>query len=348
MIGIKRISFFLLLGLSSLMIARAQSGRSQLKLGIGLDGISYVGDLTDPDQAIHRIYPGANLSIQLEGPKRLKVQLNAGFGKFAEQYDVVKPSTDPNIRVNTFVETSFWYSDLRLKYRFPMTYRFHPFLTAGAGVLSFTPRDDSGRSLEGATFSREADEVYSTIIPQIPVGAGVQARINRSVSFSLEYLFRYTPTDYLDNIGRLGTRDGNDFLHGFQLSMYFTLSPPEENLPADPYGGFSNAETHADTATSEVSVDTLRSDPVVNQAQEEPTQQDQPKLNEIGWEELEAQAMAEGRFVYHRVKKGDTLEKLAERYKVSAENLRTINFLSSDQLIKGQRLRIPDTGAVKP
>jgi LysM repeat protein len=283
----------------------------------------------------------------LEGPKRLKVQLNAGFGKFAEQYDVVKPSTDPNIRVNTFVETSFWYSDLRLKYRFPLSYRFHPFLTAGAGVLSFTPRDESGRSLEGATFSREADEVYSTIIPQIPVGAGVQARLNQSVSFSLEYLFRYTPTDYLDNIGRLGTRDGNDFLHGFQLSMYFTLSPPEENLPADPYGGFSETETLADTATGEVSVDTLPSDPVVNQLPEEPTQE-QSNLNEIGRQELEAQAIAERRFVYHRVKKGDTLEKLADRYKVSMENLRTINFLSSDQLIKGQRLRIPDTGAVQP
>lgn len=227
----------------------AQSQR-QVKVGFGLDGISYVGDLSDPNQKIHRIYPGANLSIQLEGPKRLKLQLNGGFGKFSEQYDDVRPSNTPGVKVNTFVETSFFYGDLRLKYRFPISKHFHPFLTAGAGVLSFTPRDQEGRFLNDALFTREPDEDYSTIVPQIPFGGGVQARINPAVSISLEYLFRFTPTDYLDNIGRLGTREGDDFLHGMQLSMYITLStpPPPPNKQGPYYNAGANPAKPSDSS----------------------------------------------------------------------------------------------------
>ncbi|MEL7531216.1 MAG: outer membrane beta-barrel protein, partial [Bacteroidota bacterium] len=252
----------------------------QVKVGFGLDGISYIGDLSDPNQAIHRIYPGANLSIQLEGPKRLKIQLNGGFGKFSEQYDGVKPSSSPGVTVNTFVETSFYYGDLRLKYRFPISQRFHPFLTAGAGVLSFTPRDQEGRFLNDANFTREPDENYSTIVPQIPVGAGIQARINPAVSLSLEYLFRYTPTDYLDNIGRLGTRPGHDFLHGLQLSMYITLSTPP---PPTQQGPYYNAQV-SDTTVSPV--DTMEDKvAVMEEAVEEMLVEQEPTRDSAQMEE---------------------------------------------------------------
>ncbi|MEL6649858.1 MAG: outer membrane beta-barrel protein, partial [Bacteroidota bacterium] len=262
----------------------------QVKVGFGLDGISYIGDLSDPNQKIHRIYPGANLSIQLEGPKRLKLQLNGGFGKFSEQYDDVRPSNTPGVRVNTFVETSFFYGDLRLKYRFPISQHFHPFLTAGAGVLSFTPRDQEGRFLNDALFTREPDEDYSTIVPQIPFGAGVQARINPAVSISLEYLFRFTPTDYLDNIGRLGTREGDDFLHGLQLSMYITLStpPPPPNKQGPYYNAGATEAKPTDSSavdSSQVAMENAVAEMLAEEAQTRDSAEEQG--SEQGQEEIE-------------------------------------------------------------
>lgn len=340
----------------------------QVKVGFGLDGISYIGDLSDPDQVIHRIYPGANLSIQLEGPKRLKIQLNGGFGKFSEQYDGVKPNASPGVIVNTFVETSFYYGDIRLKYRFPISKHFHPFLTAGAGVLSFTPRDQEGRFLNDALFTREPDENYSTIVPQIPVGAGIQARINPAVSISLEYLFRYTPTDYLDNIGRLGTRPGHDYLHGLQLSMYITLSTPPPSTQPGPYYNAENdqPDTKESTDSADVQVAAMEQavdemlvedEPTRNASQSETESSAQPNAQnkspeslstdstteeeEIDWAAKEADAIAAERFIYYKIKKKDDLNSIAQQYHVSVDGLMQVNYLTSQTIFKGQVIRIP-------
>ncbi|MFK7922329.1 MAG: LysM peptidoglycan-binding domain-containing protein [Bacteroidia bacterium] len=355
-----------LLFIPSLLVGQSER---QVKIGFGLDAISYIGDLSDPDQAIHRIYPGANLSIQLEGPKRLKIQLNGGFGKFSEQYDGVKPSTSPGVIVNTFVETSFYYGDLRLKYRFPISQHFHPFLTAGAGVLAFTPRDQEGRFLNDALFTREPDENYSTIVPQIPVGAGIQARINPAVSVSLEYLFRYTPTDYLDNIGRLGTRPGHDFLHGLQLSMYITLStPPPPPTQQGPYYNAQNDQPDGKELTDSAEVQVAAMEQAVDDmlVGEEPTRdssqsetessaqpnalnESQAALNtdnpsveeEIDWAAKEAEAIAAEKFIYYKIKKKDDLNSIAQQYHVSVDGLMQVNYLTSQTIFKGQVIRIP-------
>lgn len=313
----------------------SQSEGRRLKLGLGLHGIAYRGDLSDPAEPLPRIYPGGNLSIQIEGPSRLKGQLNAGFGKFAEQYDVFLPASQANIEPNRFVETSFFYGDLRLKYRFPLSKRFHPFLTAGAGVLAFSPHNEAGRNLQGLPNTREPDESYSTVIPQIPLGIGTQAIINGSVSMSLEYLFRITPSDYLDNVGRLGTHRGNDYLQGLQLTLYITLNPPPPIPPAE-----APEPTLPPVATD---LPPAPTSPVDTLSETEPT----VPVQEIGWEELEEQAIEEGRFVYYKVKKGESLADIALRYKVRTTTLIELNYLSSSSVIKGQPLKIPDTGAVQ-
>ena len=46
-------------------------------------------------------------------------------------------------------------------------------------------------------------------------------------------------------------------------------------------------------------------------------------------------------FIIYRVKRGDTLIKIAKRFKVSLKDLRRINNLKSDKLYVGQKLKIP-------
>ena len=317
-------------GMPLCCLAQYSQGK-QLKIGFGMHAISYRGDLSDPNIPIQRYYPGANMSIQLEGPKRLKLQLNTGFGKFAEQYDDVIPSTNPEVRPNTFVETSFYYSDLRLKYRFAIKPWFQPYLTAGAGILVFSPKDENGRFLQDALFTREQGEDYSTAIPQIPFGLGVQSRINRTISFSLAYVYRLTPSDYLDNIGNLGTRPGNDALHGLQLSMYITLSPPEGPVSDMPF-----AEERS--LKESVSPDTT------SQIQTQTPDPSSPSLSLTETElTIEMAAIERGDYIFYKIRKKDTISSLAEKFRVRPESIINVNFLKDQELKKGTTIRIPNT-----
>lgn len=202
------------------------SGR-YFQLGLGLTASSYIGDFTRDIADLYRIHPGANLSMQTTGPASIQLQANAGFGKFTEQMDGKAPwfSSDANAAPNRFVETSFYYADLRLKYRFLRHKRIQPYLALGAGVLVFTPRDESGKLLREMPHTRNTGETYNTAIPQLPGVVGLQVQISTLVSASFDYTYRLTPTDYLDNVGQWGSRQGNDALHGLQLSLYFTFHP---------------------------------------------------------------------------------------------------------------------------
>ena len=60
----------------------SSSAPKPLKIGLGMNGTMYRGDLSDDETLFHRIYPGGNVSLQTEGFSSLKLQLNVGFGKF--------------------------------------------------------------------------------------------------------------------------------------------------------------------------------------------------------------------------------------------------------------------------
>lgn len=56
-----------------------------------------------------------------------------------------------------------------------------------------------------------------------------------------------------------------------------------------------------------------------------------------------AQAASSGYFWY-KVKRGDTIHRIAKRFKVGVSTLREINSLRSTRMYKGRRLKIPETG----
>lgn len=231
---LQKFLFFALLCLIHVsLLAQPRFGRDPLKVGLSLSGTSYIGDMSESHSLLSRVNPGGNLSLQTENTAALKFQVNGGFGKFTEQFDGDPPITAPHIEPTTFVETTFFYGDLRLKYRFFPQARIHPYISIGAGILFFTPRDQNGKFLKPRTQTRLEDESYSATVPQIPGTVGIQGKINRNIVLGLEYTYRFVPTDYLDNIGQLGSRNGFDSLHGLHLGLYFILKPQDE-IPVVP------------------------------------------------------------------------------------------------------------------
>ncbi len=330
----------------------AQPSSSPLQVGIGLMGVSYVGDLTDAETAFQRIHPGGNISVQFDGKAFIQPQFNVGFGEFREQSDFLRPSTTPEVIPNTFVSTSFFYTDLRLRGRFMRKKAIQPVLGAGIGLIFFNPKDQDGNYLGENIFTRLSEEQYNTTVPSFVGTAGLTARINSTVSTAIEYSYRMVNSDYLDNIGMLGTRNGNDKLHSLEVSMRFTLWPPKaKQLPQVPEVLPVYPETVVEVPRKETESSELPKvqhlppseislTPTVVQAPRIVMPQ-APKVGK-NWPAIEASAIAQRKFVYYPVKEGDTFAFIIEYFHVQAVNLQHLNHLINEEIYPGTFLRLPD------
>ena len=201
----------------------SQEAPPALRIGFGYTGNAYRGDLTQESSAMWRAEPGANLSVNLDNLKKLRLQFNLGFGGFTEQADEPLPMAPEGIAPNEFVRTTFYYTDLRLQYRLFPDHAVTPYLSAGVGLFSFQPRDAAGNFLGENIFSRLPEEEYLTLIGSFPLSAGVEWKLNPILGIGLEYTYRLTGSDYLDNIGQLGTAPGADQLHVAQIKVMFSI-----------------------------------------------------------------------------------------------------------------------------
>jgi len=206
------------------------------QVGIGFLGAGYQGDLSTDDFAFSRVYPGINVSLQFPGKSFFQPQLNAGYGTFQAQFDNLTGSVGDISQQspNTFVETQFFYTDIRAVIFLSRGKRLQPYLSPGAGFLFFNPRDKDGFSLIQSPFTRTEYESYPGVILSYPLTAGAKSRINDLLSVGLEGTWRIATTDYLDNIGALGSHGGNDRMYSAQGTLYFSLAalkPSQVPLP---------------------------------------------------------------------------------------------------------------------
>ncbi len=338
-----------------------------LKLGFGLSGFGYLGDFANGSQRLQRVYPGANLSIHMDGPSKLQLQLHLGFGKFSAQYEADTPPVNGGEATpNTFVETPFYYSDLRLRYRF-LKGKWQPYVAVGAGVLVFSPRDANGKPLKYIEQSRAEGEVYNTIIPELPATIGVEGRINSHLSAGIDYTFRYTPTDYLDNVGQLGARPGKDILHAITLILSFTLRPEQADthgdlLPVPSSTLIKGAQNDSNMLANKNEMSSMSPDSstaitpssikdesaVDTTIQTLNTSVPEPSADTRLFDPREVEeAIAAKRFTYYTVQPDDQLADIALKYRIPIEIIRKLNYLKSDQLKVGSYLRLPEVALEK-
>ena len=214
----------LLLVLPAFGLCQDETSSRPLRVGVGLAGYQYQGDLTDGDENPWRMYPGMGLTLQFESSQRLSLRLGGGFGKIIEQTDRVSTITAPEgIEPNQFVATSFFYTDIRLTGWLIRKGPVRPYVGTGAGLLFFTPLDQEGNFLSDNLFSRLPDESYGTFAPQLPLMAGINIKPHPRLTLGLEYTYKLLGTDYLDNLGELGAQAGNDRLQDLVLSVQISL-----------------------------------------------------------------------------------------------------------------------------
>lgn len=224
--------FILLLCLSGFGFAQTGEGPvAKLRLGVGMIGTAYSGDLNQENRVMTRFNPGMNISMQFANEKLISPQLNAAAGKFVAQNRDLLPV--PGYDVHKFVETTFFYIDLRMKVKFLKRKKVNPFTSIGLGLLNYTPKDGDGNALADNFESRDPSEAYSSMTAGFPLSLGTDFHLSHIVGLGLEYTYRPTSSDYLDNIGLLGTNDGNDKLHTFTVTFYLTFDPEYPILKRD-------------------------------------------------------------------------------------------------------------------
>lgn len=189
-----------------------------LKFGLGFLGITYHGDLNANEEYWHRFYPGANFSLQFNSIRRLSPQMNVGFSKIIVQ-DRNLPGR--GLKPNNYVETPFFWGNVLLKCRIPKVGRFRPHVAAGIGLIGFNPKDIDGNSLATNQQTRSNGETYATTVVFFPVNVGFELKLNRFAAIGLDYYRFNITTDYFDNIGKLGTKSGNDKLEGLQFTLFW-------------------------------------------------------------------------------------------------------------------------------
>ncbi|RMG71444.1 MAG: hypothetical protein D6722_06820 [Bacteroidetes bacterium] len=202
--------------------------QAPLQVGLSLTANAYSGDYTEPATAFQRVYPGGHFSVQKENGQALRVSLTGGFGGFSDQYEGRFPPLPQGVDPPTFVATRFVYGDLRLTYRFFPGGKLQPYVSAGAGLIVFAPRDAEGRRLLIQSDTRLEGETYNTVIPQLPASVGLRYRLHPILRVGLGYTYRFVPTDYLDNTGQAGTRAGFDALHALDIGLDFILGTPPD------------------------------------------------------------------------------------------------------------------------
>ena len=185
-------------------------------LEIGVSANAYRGDLSGYDKFTACYHLGYKFN---EG-KRVNARVGIGFGFLTGENRLYR-FTDAN--PNNFFRTPIFHISGELHFNLLKTRNIMLYLSQGIGFLQYDPKTEKGEKLADLTNTRAIDEQYGKISVMLPTGAGAVYVLKNSYSFGIQATFLNTQTDYLDNIGRYGIRDGNDNVFSLRFFMYAPL-----------------------------------------------------------------------------------------------------------------------------
>ncbi|WP_224996404.1 outer membrane beta-barrel protein [Cesiribacter sp. SM1] len=204
----------LLLLLLPLSLVQAQSPGRYAWAGISAN--HYRGDLED---GLFHLNPAIHAGLKFNRAKRLNGIFSIGYGSVSGQNPDFNPSVQPPIAPNKYFNTSFFTADYALQYNLVKTERFHLYISQGIGLFRYNPKDEQDRELQNLGTTRPSDEIYGNISLQLPTSLGTAFFLPNQWGLGLQASYLNPLTDYIDNIGRLGTDKGNDNVLQFRLML---------------------------------------------------------------------------------------------------------------------------------
>jgi len=180
------------------------------EIGITAGAASYFGDLNTTGDVTHsKLALGAFYRKQFGDYVALRLA-----GQYADvgYSDVYSKNAYQHTR-NLSFNSNIWEMTLQGDFNFfrfnPVdpNYRFTPYLTFGAGAFNYNPYTYlNGVKYYLRPLHTEGEGIvpgrkeYSTIALCFPMGMGVKYALNENINIGVEVLYRFTTTDYLDDV----------------------------------------------------------------------------------------------------------------------------------------------------
>ncbi|GMV78666.1 MAG: hypothetical protein AMXMBFR79_17960 [Chitinophagaceae bacterium] len=188
------------------------------EFGIGLGAGHYFGDLTAGMKLID-LKPKLSASIffrkQFNNYVGVKVAGSYAFLGYADKYISYKNNIVQKTR-NLSFNTNIWELSISGEFNFFRfqpgfeEYRFTPYVSLGAGIFSYDPYAylyGEKYFLRPLGTEGQQDKVhypnlkpYGTMAISFPVGFGMKYSLNEKINVFGEIVYRFTNTDYLDDV----------------------------------------------------------------------------------------------------------------------------------------------------
>lgn len=200
---------------------QADSLSFSAQLSVGVSHNAYRGDLGDTYQSGGL---AVNVGYMFSHSKKLHGGLHAAVGTFSG-YELSGTSPDFNAEAlpNTYFRSSFFSAHYSLQYDILRRDRWLLYISQGLGLIRFSPQDEFGNALPDMPETRAEGENYGAAAAVLPTQVGVDFYLPNQLGVGLKVGWLNTTTDYLDNIGQLGNRDGNDNVMQVMLQLHIPL-----------------------------------------------------------------------------------------------------------------------------
>ena len=181
------------------------------EFGIGIGAGHYFGDL-NPHTHLNRPKTAASFFFRKNFSNYIALRVGATYARlgYSDKYNTYN---DYMLHRNLSFNTNVWELALQGDFNFfrfmpgEPGFNFTPYITLGAGVFSYDPyaylRGQKiylrplGTEGQGIVAGRKQ---YSTMALSIPFGGGFKYALNERMNVGFEILYRFTNTDYLDDV----------------------------------------------------------------------------------------------------------------------------------------------------
>lgn len=185
-----------------------------MDIGITLGGMNYIGDLNDQSM-FSSLRPGGMLLVRYNPNNRWTFQLSAAYGQ-------VEGGSPDCIEIrNLSFRSSIIEASVQVQFNFlpfakgPGNYEWTPYIFVGFGFFGFNPKAEYLNPTTGeyewhalqplGTEGQGSEEYperakYQLIEKTMPFGLGVKWKVAKYITVGMEYGFRKTWTDYLDDV----------------------------------------------------------------------------------------------------------------------------------------------------
>lgn len=182
------------------------------EFGVTMGAAHYFGDL-NPNAAINRPKPAIGVFFRKQFGEYIALRLGMHYAQlgYSDKYS----KNDFQLRRNLSFNSNIWEATLQGDFNFMRfvpgipEFGFTPYVTLGIGAFNYDPYAylqgskfylrPLGTEGQGSPLYPER-KPYSAVAFCLPLGMGIKYNINPNINFSFEVAYRFTSTDYLDDV----------------------------------------------------------------------------------------------------------------------------------------------------